>query len=98
VRSVEESKALNERRNPMVIISTSGMAEIERILHHLKNNIEDPRNTVLIVSWQAPCPLGRYIADGEKQVKFSARFTSASRRWRPSGNIHFPELNTALEI
>lgn len=68
-RSVEESKALNGRKDPMVIISASGMAETGRILHHLKNNIEDPRNTVLIVSWQAPHTLGRRLADGEKRVR-----------------------------
>lgn len=68
-RSVEQSKALNERKDPMVIISASGMAETGRILHHLRNNIENKRNTVLIVSWQAPHTLGRSLADGEKQVK-----------------------------
>lgn len=62
-RSVEESKALNTRKDPMVIISASGMAEAGRILHHLRNNIEDPRNTVCIVSWQAPHTLGRRLAD-----------------------------------
>jgi metallo-beta-lactamase family protein len=69
VQSVEQSKALNERRDPMVIISASGMAENGRILHHLRNNIENPRNTICIVSWQAPYTLGRRIADREKQVK-----------------------------
>ncbi|MCX8061700.1 MAG: MBL fold metallo-hydrolase [Anaerolineales bacterium] len=69
IRSVEESKALNERREPMVIISASGMAEVGRILHHLKNNIEDPRNTILIVSWQAPNTLGRRLAEQETRVK-----------------------------
>jgi metallo-beta-lactamase family protein len=68
-RSVEESKALNERKDPMVIISASGMAETGRILHHLKYNIGDPRSTVLIVSWQAPHTLGRRLADREKRVK-----------------------------
>lgn len=68
-RSVEESKALNERDDPMVIISASGMAETGRILHHLKNNIEDSRNTILIVSWQAPHTLGRRLADRETVVK-----------------------------
>jgi len=68
-RSVEESKALNGRKEPMVIISASGMAETGRILHHLKNNIEDKRNTVLIVSWQAPYTLGRRLADREKKVR-----------------------------
>lgn len=69
VRSVDESKALNERHESMVIISASGMAETGRILHHLKNNIGDPRNTVTIVSWQAPDTLGRRLADGDKQVR-----------------------------
>jgi metallo-beta-lactamase family protein len=69
VQSVEESKALNQRKDPMVIISASGMAETGRILHHLKNNIENPLNTVCIVSWQAPDTLGRRLADREKQVK-----------------------------
>ena len=69
VQSVEESKGLNERKEPMIIISASGMAETGRILHHLKNNIENPLNTVCIVSWQAPHTLGRRLADREKQVK-----------------------------
>lgn len=69
VRSVEESKSLNERREPMIIISASGMAEAGRILHHLKNNIEDKRNSICIVGWQAPYTLGRRIADREKRVK-----------------------------
>ena len=53
----------------MIIISASGMAETGRILHHLKNNIENPLNTICIVSWQAPYTLGRRLADREKQVK-----------------------------
>jgi metallo-beta-lactamase family protein len=69
VQSVEESKALNLRKDPMVIISASGMAETGRILHHLRNNIENPKNTVCIVSWQAPHTLGRRLADREKQIK-----------------------------
>src|SRR4030067_1974677 len=44
------------------------MAENGRILHHLKNNVENPINTVLIVSWQAPNTLGRRLADREKRV------------------------------
>jgi len=69
IQSVEESKALNERKEPMIIISASGMAETGRILHHLKNNIENPNNAICIVSWQAPYTLGRRLADREKQVK-----------------------------
>ena len=67
--SVEESKKINYTKPPFVVISASGMAETGRILHHLKNNIEDPRNTLLIVSWQAPYTLGRRLADQEREVK-----------------------------
>jgi metallo-beta-lactamase family protein len=68
-RSVEESKALNNRADPMIIISASGMAENGRILHHLRNNIENPRNTILIVSWQAPDTLGRRLAERQPTVQ-----------------------------
>ncbi|MDP2916935.1 MAG: MBL fold metallo-hydrolase [Dehalococcoidia bacterium] len=68
VSSAEESKALNDIKTPMMIIAGSGMAEGGRILHHLKNNIEDPRNTVLIVGWQAENTLGRKIAEKWEKV------------------------------
>ena len=68
-RTAQESKALNFLKSPAVIISASGMAEAGRILHHLKNNIEDPRNTILITGFQAPETLGRRIVDGNKRVK-----------------------------
>jgi len=68
-RSVDESKAINDQKGPLVIISASGMCEAGRILHHLRNNVEDPRNTILIVSWQAPNTLGRRIADREKEIR-----------------------------
>ncbi len=67
--SVEESKAINDRHELMVIISASGMAETGRILHHLANNIEDPRNTVAIVGWQAPDTLGRRLVEKQKKVR-----------------------------
>ncbi len=66
--SVEESKAINQTDGPAVIISASGMAEVGRILHHLKNNIEDPKNTVLITSWMAPHTLGRRLSEGASEV------------------------------
>ncbi len=69
IRSVEESKALEDQKGSMIIIAASGMAENGRILHHLRNNIEDPRATILIVSWQAPNTLGRHLADREERVK-----------------------------
>jgi metallo-beta-lactamase family protein len=66
---VEESKALNNKPGPMVILSASGMAESGRIRHHILNNIGDPKNTILIVSWQAPDTLGRQLADQAKVVR-----------------------------
>lgn len=69
IQNVEESKALNDRHDPMVIISASGMAEAGRILHHLRNNIENPRNTILIVGWQAPDTLGRRLVEQQKVVR-----------------------------
>ncbi|MBI5354619.1 MAG: MBL fold metallo-hydrolase [Chloroflexi bacterium] len=68
IKSVDESKALNERTDPMIILSASGMAETGRIVHHIKNNIENPKNTICIVSWQAPNTMGRRLADREPQV------------------------------
>lgn len=68
-RTTAESKELNFLREPAVIISASGMAEAGRILHHLKNNIEDPRNTILIVGWQAPHTLGRRIVEQQPTVR-----------------------------
>ena len=67
--TVDASKALNDFKEPMIIISASGMAENGRILHHLKNNIEDGRNTIVIISWQASYTLGRRLAEGERKVK-----------------------------
>lgn len=66
--SVEESKALNDKTGPMIIISADGMCEAGRILYHLANNICDPRNTILIVGYMAENTLGRKLLDGEKEV------------------------------
>jgi metallo-beta-lactamase family protein len=69
IQTVEESKKLNDMKGPMIIISASGMAEAGRVVHHLKNSIEDAKNTILIVGWQAPYTLGRRLADREPVVK-----------------------------
>ena len=68
-RDVDQSKAINDFKEPVIIISASGMAEAGRIQHHLKHNIEDPRNTILIVGFQAPDTLGRYIVEKRETVK-----------------------------
>ncbi len=68
VRDAAESRKLNDLRGPCVIISASGMCEAGRILHHLRNNIEDPRNTVLITGFQAENTLGRKLVDRLPEV------------------------------
>ncbi len=68
IRGVEESKRLNELKTPAIIISASGMCEAGRILHHLKNNVGDPRNIVLFVGYQAENTLGRKLLEGQDPV------------------------------
>lgn len=74
VRSVDESKRLNEVREPMILIAASGMCETGRIVHHLKYNIGDPRNTVLIIGYQAPETLGRRIVERRPEVRIHDQF------------------------
>lgn len=69
VSDVEESKAINNWRGPCIIISSSGMAEAGRIKHHIKNNIEDSRNTILLVGYCSPNSLGGALKRGDSQVK-----------------------------
>lgn len=68
-RTVEQSMALNERREPCVIIASSGMCESGRILHHLKHNLGDARNAVLIVGYQAPHTLGKRLVEHQPEVR-----------------------------
>lgn len=69
IRDVEKSKALNGNRMPMVIISASGMCEAGRILHHLRNNIGDNRNTVMMVGYCADHTLGKRIIEKRPEVR-----------------------------
>lgn len=68
-REVSESKALNNAIGPMIIISASGMAESGRILHHLMRGADDPRNTILIVGFQAEHTLGRRIVERRETLR-----------------------------
>ena len=69
VREVAESKTLNAMAGPAVIIAASGMAESGRILHHLANELDDHRNLVLFVGFQADHTLGRRLQRGEELVR-----------------------------
>jgi metallo-beta-lactamase family protein len=69
IKDVEKSKQLHKDSRPMIIISAAGMCEAGRILHHLKNNIENPANTILIVGYMAKNTLGRRIAERHERVK-----------------------------
>ena len=69
VTSVKESKGINTKKGPMIIISASGMAENGRILHHLKNNIEKSSTIIGIVGFMAVNTLGRKLVDGMKSVR-----------------------------
>lgn len=74
VPNVEASKALHEQKGPLMILAASGMCEAGRILHHLKNNIEDPNNTILFVGFQAANTLGRRLIEHVKRVKIFGEF------------------------
>jgi len=68
-RDVQESKAINTAKGPMIIIAASGMMEAGRILHHLAHGAGDPRNTILIVGFQAEHTLGRRIVERQPTIR-----------------------------
>lgn len=69
IESVEESKALNADPRPCVIISASGMAEAGRVKHHIRNNISNQKNTILMVGYCEPNSLGGRLLAGQKVVE-----------------------------
>ncbi|CAN5240123.1 MBL fold metallo-hydrolase [soil metagenome] len=73
VESVHESIALNSTAEPCVIIAASGMCEAGRVLHHLKHNLDNPRNTILIAGFQAEHTLGRRIVERRPEVRVLGR-------------------------
>lgn len=72
-RSQEESIALNRQSGPMVIIASSGMCENGRIRHHLKQTVEDEKNTIAIIGFQAQNTLGRRIVEGQPRIRIFDR-------------------------
>jgi metallo-beta-lactamase family protein len=74
VASVDESKAINENHQPMIIISASGMADAGRIKHHIANNIGDNKNTILLVGYCEPNSLGGKLMNGQKEVRIFGEY------------------------
>jgi metallo-beta-lactamase family protein len=73
-RTVEESIALNSAAGPAIIISASGMATGGRVVHHLANRLPDPRNTVILVGYQAEGTRGRRLLQREPEIKMLGRY------------------------
>jgi metallo-beta-lactamase family protein len=73
IRSREESEIASTERGPAVIIAPSGMCDGGRVLHHLKQHLDDPRCTILLVSYQAPHTLGRQLLEPRPTVRFHGR-------------------------
>ncbi len=74
VRSVEESKRLNDPQHPCIIVSASGMATGGRVVHHLAGLLPDPRNTVVLAGYQAVGTRGRDLLEGARQLKMHGRY------------------------
>jgi metallo-beta-lactamase family protein len=72
-RSVQESKDLNRKPGPFMVISASGMCEAGRVRHHLANGIEDPRNVIMITGFMAQHTIGRRLVEGEAVIKIFER-------------------------
>ena len=96
VRTVDDSKKLNQYNRPCIIISASGMMEAGRIKHHLANNIEDPKTTILCVGYCSPTTLGARIMRGDKKVSiFGELYTVKAHLERIdaySGHADYNEL------
>jgi len=74
IKTVDESKQLNDLHEPCIIISASGMADAGRIKHHIANNINDSRNTILLVGYCEPNSLGGRLMHGAKEVKIFGEY------------------------
>ncbi len=81
VRSRDESIALNRQKGPLVVISASGMCENGRVVHHLKHTVSDPKNTVMIIGYQAKGTLGRQLIQRKENVYIHGR------RYRLEANV-----------
>ncbi|MBI3429348.1 MAG: MBL fold metallo-hydrolase [Actinobacteria bacterium] len=74
MRTTEQSKSLNELKDKSIIISASGMATGGRVVHHLANMLPDPKNTVILVGFQAAGSRGRSLEEGKKEIKMYGKW------------------------
>lgn len=73
IRDARESRELGKRRGPCILVASGGMCEAGRIVNHLEHNVDDPRCTIVLVSYQAPGSLGRKLMDKGPHVHFRGR-------------------------
>jgi metallo-beta-lactamase family protein len=78
IATVDESKQLTASKSPSIVISSSGMAEGGRVLHHLKAALPDARNTVLFAGYQGVGTRGRRLVDGEKRIKIHGEWVQVA--------------------
>lgn len=79
-RTTDDSKAIDRRTDPMIVISASGMATGGRVLHHLARFLPDPRNTILLVGYQSAGTRGRALADGTDELKIYGQYVPVKAR------------------
>lgn len=99
IKSPEESKLLNDKKEPMIIISASGMCEGGRVLHHLIHSIEDEKNIIILTGFQASGTLGRKLLDGYKEVFiFDTKFLVRAKIYFMSGLSAHGDSNDLVEF
>ncbi len=89
-RDVEASKAIDRHDFPSIVISASGMATGGRVLHHLSRRLPDPRNTIVLVGFQAVQTRGRMLAEGAREIKMLGRYVPVRAEivTLPSFSVH----------
>ena len=96
--SVEDSKELNKKEGPMIIIAADGMCEAGRVLYHLANEISNPKNTIMCVGYMAENTLGRRIFDGAEKVHvLNADYEVKAKIERCNGFSAHADYNEMIE-
>ncbi|MBN2727977.1 MAG: MBL fold metallo-hydrolase [Bacteroidales bacterium] len=101
IKLINDSKKLNNLKRPCVIISASGMAEAGRVKHHIKNSIEDAKNTILMVGYCAPTTLGARLQQGHEEISIFGhkyKINAAIKRLESfSGHGDYTEMASFIE-